>query len=85
LLGIGRSGFYYVSAGESEENLLPMRRIDEQYTKTPFFGSRKMVECVREQGYPANRKRVSRLMELMGIQAVYPKPRLSQPGEGHNG
>jgi putative transposase len=83
LLGISRSGFYYVPAGESEENLLLMRRIDEQYTKAPFFGSRKMVECLRQQGYPVNRKRVSRLMELMGIQAVYPKPRLSQPGEGH--
>jgi putative transposase len=83
LLDISRSGFYYVPAGESEENLLLMRRIDEQYTKAPFFGSRKMVECLRQQGYPVNRKRVSRLMELMGIQAVYPKPRLSQPGEGH--
>ena len=83
MLGISRSGFYYVPAGESEENLLLMRRIDEQYTKAPFFGSRKMVACLLQQGYPVNRKRVSRLMELMGIQAVYPKPRLSQPDEGH--
>jgi putative transposase len=83
LLGISRSGFYYVPVGESEENLLLMRRIDEQYTKAPFFGSRKMVEQLRARGHQVNRKRVSRLMELMGIQAVYPKPRLSQPGEGH--
>lgn len=60
-----------------------MRRIDEEYTRAPFFGSRKMVERLRERGCLVNRKRVSRLMELMGIQAVYPKPRLSQPGDGH--
>lgn len=83
MLGISRSGFYYEPAGESEENLRLMRRIDEEYTKAPFFGSRRMVERLREQGYPVNRKRVSRLMEAMGIQALYPKPRLSQPGDGH--
>jgi putative transposase len=66
LLGISRSGFYYVPVGESEENLLLMRRIDEQYTKAPFFGSRKMVEQLRARGHQVNRKRVSRLMELMG-------------------
>jgi putative transposase len=83
LLGVNRSGLYYQPAGESERNLLLMRLIDEEYTRLPFYGSRRWVERLDEQGYSVNRKRVSRLMEVMGIEAVYPKPRLSQPGEGH--
>ena len=83
LLGVNRSGLYYEPLGESEENLTLMRLLDEQYTRTPFYGSRKMVEWLGTQGLRVNRKRVSRLMELMGIEAVYPKPKLSQPGEGH--
>jgi len=83
LLGLNRSGLYYEPVGESEENLLLMRLLDEQYTRTPFYGSRKMTECLVQQGHAVNRKRVSRLMELLGIEAVYPKPRLSSPGEGH--
>jgi putative transposase len=83
LLGVNRSGLYYELVGESEENLRFMRLIDEQYTRAPFYGSRKMTEWLGTLGYPANRKRVRRLMEVMGIEAVYPKPKLSQPGEGH--
>lgn len=83
LLGVNRSSVYYRPAGESEENLRLMRRIDEQYTRTPFYGSRRMKIALEEQGYAVNRKRVARLMKLMGIEAVYPKPKLSQPGEGH--
>ncbi len=83
LLGVNRSGLYYEPVGESEESLRLMRLLDEQYTRTPFYGSRKMMEWLREQGYEVNRKRVTRLMDLMGIEAVYPKPKLSQPGEGH--
>ena len=83
LLGIHRSGLYYEPVGESEENLLLMRLLDEQYTRTPFYGSRKMAEWLTAHGHEVNRKRVSRLMELLGIQAVYPKPKLSRPGEGH--
>ncbi len=83
LLGANRSGLYYEPVGESEENLLLMRLLDEQYTRTPFFGSRRMTEWLVAQGHEVNRKRVRRLMELMGIEAVYPKPKLSQPGEGH--
>jgi putative transposase len=82
LLGVNRSGLYYQPVDESEENLTLMRLLDEQYTRTPFYGSRKMVEWLDTQGFRVNRKRVSRLMDLMGIEAVYPKPRLSQPGEG---
>ena len=83
LLGVNRAGLYYQAAGESEENLQLMRLLDEQYMRTPFYGSRKMVEWLRTRNFEVNRKRVSRLMNVMGIEAVYPKPRLSQPGEGH--
>ena len=83
LLGVNRSGLYYEPVGESEENLLLMRLLDEQYTRTPFYGSRKMTEWLASEGHAVNRKRVSRLMMLMGIEAAYPKPKLSQPGEGH--
>jgi putative transposase len=83
LLGIPRGSLYYEPRGESEENQRLMRLIDEQYTRTPFFGSRKMVAALAAQGFSVNRKRVSRLMQAMGLEAVYPKPKLSQPGEGH--
>jgi len=83
LLGVNRSGLYYEPVGESKENLTLMRLLDEQFTRTPFYGSRRMTEWLATVGHPVNRKRVSRLMELLGIEAVYPKPQLSQPGEGH--
>jgi putative transposase len=83
LLGVNRAGLYYEPVGESEENLGVMRLLDEQYTRAPFYGSRKMTAWLATQGWELNRKRVSRLMAVMGIEAVYPKPRLSQPGEGH--
>jgi putative transposase len=69
--------------GESAENLRLMRRIDEQYTRCPFYGSRRLTAWLQAQGFEVNRKRVVRLMRQMGLEAVYPKPRLSQPGEGH--
>jgi putative transposase len=83
LLGVNRSGLYYQPVGESEENLRLMRLIDEEYTRHPFYGSRRMTVWLGEQGHEVNRKRVSRLMEVMGIEALYPKARLSRPGEGH--
>jgi putative transposase len=83
LLGANRSSLYYEPLGESEENLRLMRLLDEQYTRTPFYGSRRMTEWLITQGYEVNRKRISRLMEVMGIEAVYPKPQLSRPGDGH--
>ena len=83
LLGVNRSGVYYQPVGESKENLLLMRLMDKEYTRHPFYGSRRMLVWLRGQGYGVNRKRVSRLMETMGIEALYPKPRLSQPGEEH--
>ena len=57
-----------------------MRLIDEQYTRTPFYGIRKMTRWLCEQGYVVNAKRIRRLMRLMGLEAIYRKPRLSVPG-----
>jgi putative transposase len=82
-LGANRSGLYYQPLGESEENLQLMRMLDEHYTRTPFYGSQRMVAWLATQGFEVKRKRVGRLMEVMGIEAVYPKPKLSLPGEGH--
>ena len=81
LLGLARSSYYYEPAPESEEDLLLMRLLDEQYTRTPFYGKRKMVQFLHDEGYAVDRKRVRRLMQLMGLETIYPKPRLSQPGE----
>ena len=75
LLGISRSGFYYEPLGESRLNLELMRLIDEQYLKTPFYGARKLCVWLLEQGYEVNRKRIKRLMQVMGIEAIYQKPR----------
>jgi putative transposase len=83
LLGLNRSSLYYKPAGESSENLRLMRLIDEQYTACPFYGSRRMTAWLTQQGEPVNRKRVQRLMRLMGLEAIYPKPRLSAAGRGH--
>ena len=83
LLGVNRSGLYYQPLGESDENLRLMRLLDEQYTRAPFYGSRRMAAWLGTQGFEVNRKRVSRLIAVLGIEAVYPKPKLSQPGEGH--
>jgi putative transposase len=60
-----------------------MRLLDAQYTATPFYGSRRMTAWLRRQGYAVNRKRVTRLMRQMGIEALYRKPHLSQPLAGH--
>ena len=81
LLGLARSSYYYQPAPASEEDLVLMRLLDEQYTRTPFYGKRKMVVFLDEQGYVVDRKRVRRLMQQMGLETIYPKPRLSRPGE----
>jgi putative transposase len=84
LLGLNRSSYYYQPAAESPFNLTLMRLLDEQYLRTPFYGYRKMTQYLRQkEGYQVNAKRVSRLMQLMGLQAVYPRPRTSQPGCDH--
>jgi putative transposase len=81
LLGLPRSSYYHTSRGESEENLLLMRLLDAQYTKTPFYGVPRMTEHLNRLGFIVNRKRVARLMGVMGLQAIYPKKRLSFPGD----
>jgi putative transposase len=83
LLGLNRSTFYYEPVGETPEDLRLMRKIDEQYTAYPFYGSRKITEALTRQGEEVNRKRVQRLMRIMGLEAIYPKPRLSAAGRGH--
>ncbi|MGI0088714.1 MAG: IS3 family transposase, partial [Nitrosotalea sp.] len=82
LAGLSRSGFYYRKREESAETLGLMRRLDEQYTRTPFYGVRRMTHRLGQQGYGVNVKRVRRLMRRMGLEAIYPKPRLSAPGPG---
>jgi len=83
LLGLSRSSLSYEPGGEAAEDLRLMRRIDEQYTARPFYGSRRMTIRLNEQGEGVNRKRVQRLMRVMGLEAIYPKPRLSLAGKGH--
>ena len=60
-----------------------MRLLDEQYTKTPYYGVRRMTVSLRREGWEVNAKRVRRLLRVMGLEAIYPKPELSQPGPGH--
>jgi len=83
LLGLSRSSFYYSSSRDDSLNEHLMRLIDEQYTKTPFYGILKMTAWLNFQGHLVNHKRVARLMRLMGIEAIYPKPRLSKPDNKH--
>jgi putative transposase len=83
LLGLARSTFYYEPTGAPPEDLRLMRLIDELYTDCPFYGSRKITEALTRQGEEVNRKRVRRLMQAMGLEAIYPKPRLSAAGRGH--
>jgi len=83
LLEINRSNLYYQPTGETAENLYLMRLLDEQYTKTPFYGVLKMTEFLRSLGYSVNPKRVRRLLRTMGLEAVYQKPNLSQPHPDH--
>jgi putative transposase len=83
LIGLNRSTFYYEPATESPLNLLLMRLIDLQYTKTPFYGYPRMTAHLRRTGYQVNRKRVRRLMRLMDIQAVYPRPRTTVAAKNH--
>lgn len=83
LLQVSRSSWYYEVLGESELNLELMRRIDEQFLETPYYGARQMARHLRRQGYWVNRKRVKRLMQKMGIIAIYQKPNTSKPHPEH--
>jgi putative transposase len=83
LLGLSRSSWYYqpVAADPATQELL--NRLDEQYTRTPFYGVRRMTAWLQQEGYRVNVKRVRRLLRLLGVEAIYPKPRASTPAPGH--
>jgi putative transposase len=83
LVDISRGSLYYKPSPISAENLKLMRLMDEQYLKAPFSGSRGMRNHLRRLGYKVNRKRVRRLMRLMGLEAIYPKPKTSKAHPGH--
>ena len=83
VLGLSRSSYYYEPGAETKANLALMAAIDREYTAHPFLGSRRMAKFLESHGHAVNRKRVQRLMRLMGLEAVYPKPKLSAGGTGH--
>ncbi len=83
LLGISRSSLYYLPTEAGAEDLELMARIDQQYLKTPFYGSRRMTAWLRNHGHQVNRKRVRRLMQLIGLEAIYRRPNTSKPNPGH--
>jgi putative transposase len=83
LLKVARSTLYWRSAAVSEDDLRLMRRIDELYLATPFYGSRRMVAVLRREGWVVNRKRVRRLMRVMQIEAIYQKPNTSRRHPDH--
>jgi putative transposase len=83
LVRVSRSGLYYVPEPTSAEELATMRRLDELHLKYPFYGSRKLADALRKEGEDANRKRIQRLMRLMGLEAMAPKPKTSEPHPEH--
>jgi putative transposase len=83
LVGLNRSTLYYRPAQESAYNLLLMRLLDEQYLRTPFYGWPRMTAYLRRQGYAVNGKRVRRLLQKMGLQAIYPKPKTTHAAKEH--
>jgi putative transposase len=83
LLQISRSSLYYEAKGESPLNLDLMRLIDEQFLETPWYGARQMTRHLKRQGYCINRKRVRRLMQKMGLMAIYQRPKTSIPHPQH--
>lgn len=83
LLSLSRSSYYYVSGKDDGYNRIMMNLIDEKYTRTPFYGVAKMTAWLHRQGHFVNQKRVRRLMRLMGLEALYPKPNLSKVSPAH--
>lgn len=83
LVDISRSSHYYTPCGESTFNLELMGKIDRQFLETPFYGSRQMARHLRRRGYAVGRTRVRRLMRLLGLQAIYQKPRTTIPNRHH--
>jgi len=83
LLGLSRAALYYRPVEVSDYELELMALIDRQYLRTPFYGSRRMTAWLQTQGHPVNRKRVQRLMGLMGLEAIYQRPHTSRPAPQH--
>ena len=83
LLELCRSSYYYAACPETAENLGLLRRLDQMHLEHPVYGSRKLTVLLRQAGWALNRKRVVRLLRLMGIEAIYAKPKLSVPAPGH--
>lgn len=83
MLSIRRSAYYYQPVGESSQNLELMRLIDAQYLETPWYGARQMTRHLRREGHAAGRKRIRRLMQVMGLSAIYQKPNASKPHPQH--
>lgn len=84
LAGLARSSYYYSPLFESEQNLLLLRLLDEYYTQYPYFGSRRMIVMLRRDvAFGVNRKRVQRLMRILGLAAIHPGRNLSRPTPGH--
>ncbi len=83
LVGLPRSSYYYQEKGEDAYSLHLMRLIDEQYTRRPILGVRRMTDWLRRHGHMVNHKRVARLMRLMGLEAIYPKPKTSLSHKQH--
>ena len=83
LLGLPRATLYYTAEAETAENLRLMRLLDEQYTRTPFYGSRRLRAWLRTQGHPVNHKRIERLMRVLGMAALAPCRQMSRPAPGH--
>ena len=83
LAGISRSSWYYRPAGEREANLRLMRAIDALHLSCPWYGSRQMARALRRMGYGVGRKRVRRLMRVMGLRSLAPKPNTSRRAAGH--
>ena len=83
LLSLNRSTAYYQPKAVSEDDLKVMRRIDEMHLERPFYGSRRIQDWLVAENHEINRKRVQRLMRLMGIMALYPNKGTSRPGKGH--
>ena len=83
LIGLNWATFYLQAAGETSLNLKLMQLIDQQYLEMPCYGSRKMTAWLRQAGSQVNRKRIQRLMRLMGIEAIYQKPNTSRPHPEH--
>jgi putative transposase len=83
LLGLNRSVVYYSSQRDSSGDIALMRLLDEQYTQTPSYGVEKMTEAMHRRGIRVGHNRVRRLLRLMGLEAIYPKPRLSIPDSEH--